>query len=158
MLANWIILTGFEVKENILINQQISCISTLSFCRQSSRMLGNIQPEIWGARWRDEHRYWHTERRLALICPSVPLGWGRSTWCALIRQIEPSWDSSFINWEYVTFEVQLWCMLRRWNFVNPIFYYSTLSYFCQALQNRSACDFNQASVGWCCRQAGLQPL
>lgn len=42
MFANWIILTGFEVKENILMSQPISCISTFSFCRQSSRMPGNV--------------------------------------------------------------------------------------------------------------------
>lgn len=30
MLANWVMLTGFEVKENILINQLISCISSFS--------------------------------------------------------------------------------------------------------------------------------
>lgn len=71
MLANWIILTGFEVKENILINQPVSCISTLSFCRQSSRMLGNIQPEIWGARWRDEPQiltHWETSGFDMSIC------------------------------------------------------------------------------------------
>lgn len=62
----------------------------------------------------DERRYWQFERRLALICPSVPLGWGWSTWCPLIRQIEAALDSSFMNWEYVTFEVQLQCTLRRW--------------------------------------------
>ncbi len=41
----------------------------------------------------------------------------------------PNWDSSFINWEYVTFEVQLECMLRRWIFLNSQFHYSTPIYF-----------------------------
>lgn len=39
---------------------------------------------------------------------------GQSTWCPPIPQIEPALDSSFLNWEYVPFEVQLQCMLRRW--------------------------------------------
>lgn len=46
MLADWIILTGFEVKENILINQPISCISSISVSRQSSKMLCTILTKI----------------------------------------------------------------------------------------------------------------
>lgn len=116
MLSNRIMLTGFEVKENILVNQPISCISSFSVSGQSSRMLCIILTKIGCVCWYDELRYWHFERPLALICPSVPLGWGWSTWCPLIRQIEPALDSSFINWEYVTFEVQLQFMQRRWIF------------------------------------------
>lgn len=46
MLANRIILTGFEVKENILVNQLISCISSFSVGGQSSRMLCIILTKI----------------------------------------------------------------------------------------------------------------
>lgn len=39
MLADWITLTCFEVKENILINQLISCLSSISVSSKSSIML-----------------------------------------------------------------------------------------------------------------------
>lgn len=46
MLAYCITLTGFEVKENILINQLISCISSFPVSRRSSRMLSIILTKI----------------------------------------------------------------------------------------------------------------
>lgn len=143
MLAHWIILTGFEMEENVLINwshvyQVSESVASHQECCAAS------QPRL-GVCWHDELRYWHFERRLALICPYMPSGWGWSTWCLMIPQIEPALDSSFINWEYVTFEVQLQSMLRR--LVLWIYYFTTPPQFTSEYVDKSSLIAN-LQTGW----------
>lgn len=47
----------------------------------------------------------------------------------MICQIEPALDSSFINWEYVTFEVQLRAHAEEVDSPSPPFHYSSLTHF-----------------------------
>lgn len=113
MLAYWIILTGFEVREKILVNQLISCMQSFSPCRQSSRMLYIISTQNWACAGMMS-TYIDTLRDILLLYVHLCFCWGWSTRCPVIPQIEPALDSSFINWECVTFEVQLQGTLRRW--------------------------------------------
>lgn len=111
MLAYWIILTGFEVKEKILVNQLVSCMQSFSLQTVIKNAVHHLNPKL-GVCWYDEHIYWH--RDILLWYVHLCFCWGWSTRCPVNPQIEPASDSSFINWECVTFEVQLQGTQRRW--------------------------------------------
>lgn len=127
MLANWIILTGFEVKENILINQLISCISSFSVSRQSFRILCIILTKIgyvllW---WAQILILWETSCFDMSICAFGP---------RLVNMMPT--DSP--NWACFRFIIHKLGICHLWSaitlhaeevdFLNSLFHYSTPIY------------------------------
>lgn len=128
MLANWIILTGFEVKENILINQPISCIS--SFLRQRTN-IGNAErrPSQTGSElawWVQILTLWETSGFDMSICPFG-------------LRLANTMRADLPNWACFGFIIyklgicHLWSAIRAHaeevGFLSPPFHYSTLTHF-----------------------------